>query len=126
MQKSNKLRDVHRDYGECFTVRSWCHFLKNLMALVFSNVSLERYDGSRSQKSYDNVRRMLSMVYFHGKTIRNAANIPQIVRNTTAKAVILGHKNLKKVPRNPGGTGYKKGNTSLVLSTNKSEHFLTT
>ncbi len=49
---------------------------------------------------------------------------PQILRNTTAKAV--GRKDLKKVPRNPGGTGYKKGNTSLVLSTNKSEHFLTT
>ncbi len=35
---------------------------------------------------------MLSMVYFHCKT-RNAA-----------KSVILGRKNLKKVPQNPGGT----------------------
>ncbi len=35
---------------------------------------------------------MLSMVYFHRKIIRNA------------KSVILGHKNLKKVPQNPVGT----------------------
>ncbi len=62
------------------------------MALVSSNVSLEACDGSRSQKSYNNVRRMLSMVYFHRKIIRNA------------KSVILGHKNLKKVPQNPVGT----------------------
>ncbi len=47
----------------------------SVMALVSSNVSLEHYDGSRSQKSYNNVSRMLSMVYFHCKTIRNAANI---------------------------------------------------
>ncbi len=44
------------------------------MALVSSNVSLEPCDGSRSQKSYNNVKRMLSVVYFHCKTIRNAAN----------------------------------------------------
>ncbi len=42
---------------------------------------------------------MLSGVYFHCKTIRNAANI-------TAKSVILGRKNLKKVSRNPGGTDF--------------------
>ncbi len=52
---------------------------------MFSNVSLEPYDGSPlemengdgespSQKSYNDVSRMLSMVYFHCKTIRNAAN----------------------------------------------------
>ncbi len=46
------------------------------MALVSSNVSLE---GSRSQKRYNNVRTMLSMVYFHCKTMRKAA----------AKSVIL-------------------------------------
>ncbi len=45
------------------------------MALVSSNVSLEPYNGSPSQKSYNNVRRMLSLVYFHCKTIRNTANI---------------------------------------------------
>ncbi len=30
---------------------------------------------SRSQKRHNNVKQMLSMVYFHCKTIRNAANI---------------------------------------------------
>ncbi len=29
---------------------------------------------------------------------------PQILRKATAKSVILGRKNLKKVLRNPGGT----------------------
>ncbi len=74
------------------------------MALVSSNVSLEPYDGSRSQKSYKNVRRMLSMVYFYCKTIRNAQISPHILRKATAKSVILGRKNQKKVPQNPGGT----------------------
>ena len=48
-----------------------------LMALVLvsSNVSLETYSGSQSQKSHNSVRRMLSVVYFHCKTIRNVANI---------------------------------------------------
>ncbi len=45
------------------------------LVLVPSNVSLEPYDGSRSQKSHNNVGRMLSVVYFHCKTIRNGANI---------------------------------------------------
>ncbi len=45
------------------------------MALVSSNVNLEPYDGSRSQKSYNNIRIMLSMVYFHCKTTRSVANI---------------------------------------------------
>ncbi len=40
--------------------------------LVSLNASLEPYNGSRSQKSYNNIRRMLSVVYFHCKTIRNA------------------------------------------------------
>ncbi len=39
------------------------------------NASLEPYNGSRSQKSHNNIRRMLSVVYFHCKTIRNVANI---------------------------------------------------
>ncbi len=30
---------------------------------------------------------------------------PQILRKDAAKSVILGRKNQKKVPRNPGGTG---------------------
>ncbi len=30
----------------------------------------------------------------------------QILRKAAAKSVILGHKNLKKVPRNPVGTVY--------------------
>ncbi len=63
------------------------------MALVSSNVSLEPCDGSRSQKSYNNVRRMLCVVYFHCKTIRNAANFEK-----SRSKVILGRQN-------PGGTG---------------------
>ncbi len=55
------------------------------MALVFSNFSLEPYDGSRSQKSHDNVTRMLSMVYFHCKTIRNASNITVNVETNRSK-----------------------------------------
>ncbi len=39
------------------------------------NVSLEPYNGSRSQNSHNNIKRMLSVVYFHCKTIRNIANI---------------------------------------------------
>ncbi len=62
------------------------------------NVSLEPYDGFRSQKSYNNVRRMLSMVYFHWKTIRNGAKFEE------SRSKILGRKSQIKVPWNPGGT----------------------
>ncbi len=34
--------------------------------LVSLNASLEPYNGSRSQKSHNNIRRMLSVVYFEG------------------------------------------------------------
>ncbi len=34
--------------------------------LVSLNASLEPYKSSRSQKSHNNIRRMLSMVYFEG------------------------------------------------------------
>ncbi len=71
--------------------------LLNPMPPVSSNVSLEHYDGSRSQKSYNNVRRMLSMVNFHCKTIRNAANITANLRKAAAKSVILGHKSEKSL-----------------------------
>ncbi len=56
--------------------------------------------------SYNNVRRMLSMVYFHCKTIRNAANITANFKKlkSAAKSVILGRKNHKKVQQSPGGT----------------------
>ncbi len=40
---------------------------------------------------------MLSMVYFHCKTIRMPqVSSPQILRKATAKSVILGRKNQKK------------------------------
>ncbi len=45
------------------------------MALVSSNFSLEPYDGSRSQKSYTNFRRMLSMVYFLLQNNKKCLNI---------------------------------------------------
>ncbi len=34
--------------------------------LVSLNASLEPYNGSRSQKSHNNIRRMLSVVHFEG------------------------------------------------------------
>ncbi len=37
------------------------------LVLVSSNVSLEHFEGSLSQKSYNNVRIKLSMVYFRCK-----------------------------------------------------------
>ncbi len=43
--------------------------------LVSLNASLEPYNGSRSKKRHNNIRRMLCVVYFHCKTIRNVANI---------------------------------------------------
>ncbi len=39
------------------------------LVLVSSNVSLEPFDGSLSQKSYNNVRIKLSMVNFHCKQV---------------------------------------------------------
>ncbi len=39
--------------------------------LVSLNVILEHYNGSQSQKGHNHIRRMLSVVYFHCKTIRN-------------------------------------------------------
>ncbi len=56
------------------------------------------------RKVIKNVRRMLSMVYFYCKTIRNAQISSHILRKAAAKSVILGRKNQKKVPQNPGGT----------------------
>ncbi len=76
------------------------------MALVSSNVNLEPYDGSRSQKSYNNVRRMLSMAYFHCKKIRRHKLQCKFLKKAAAKSVILGRKNQKKVPLNPGGTAF--------------------
>ncbi len=43
------------------------------LVLVSLNASLEPYNGSRSQKSHNNIIRMLSVVYFHCKTIRIAS-----------------------------------------------------
>ncbi len=54
---------------------------------------------------------MLSMVYFHCKTIRNAENFEKS-RNKIIFQVILGLKNLKKVLQNPGGTDRTKGKIS--------------
>ncbi len=54
---------------------------------------------------------MLSMVYFHYKTIRNAENFEKS-RNKIIFQVILGRKNLKKVLQNPGGTDRTKGKIS--------------
>ncbi len=54
------------------------------------------YDGSRSQNSYNNVRRMLSMVYFHCKTKKIQIS-PHILRKDAATSVILGRKNQEKV-----------------------------
>ncbi len=71
--------------------------LLNPMPPVSSNVSLEPYDGSPSQKSYNNVRRILSMDNFHCKTIRNAANITANFEKSRSKSVILGHKSEKSV-----------------------------
>ncbi len=39
------------------------------LVLVSSNVSLEPFDGSLSQKSYNNVKIKLSMVNFHCKIV---------------------------------------------------------
>ncbi len=39
------------------------------LVLVSSNVSLEHFEGSLSQKSYNNVRIKLSMVYFRCKKV---------------------------------------------------------
>ncbi len=67
----------------------------NDTGVLSSNVSLEPYDGSRSHKSSNNVRRMLSMVYFQCKTIRNAANI---TTNFEKSRSILGRKKSGKSP----------------------------
>ncbi len=72
--------------------------------LVSLNVNLEPYNVSPSQKSHNNIRRMLSVVNFHCKTLRNAANITAHFEKRRSKISHLGRKNLKKVPRNPGGT----------------------
>ncbi len=40
--------------------------------------------------------------------------MPQILRKATAKSVILGRKNQKKVPRNPGGTDICLQETHVV------------
>ncbi len=37
---------------------------------------------------------------------------PQILRKAAAKSAILGRENLKEIPRNPGGTDYKRLNAS--------------
>ncbi len=68
------------------------------MALVSSNVSLETYNGSQSQKSYNNVRRMLSMVYFHCKKIRNAENITANFEKSCSK---ISHFRLQKSEKSP-------------------------
>ncbi len=89
----------------CDKAECWCHLLYNLMALVSSNVSLEPYDDLQSQKSYNNIRRILSMVYFHCKTIKKAQISLQIWRKAAEKSVILGRKNHEKVPQNHVETG---------------------
>ncbi len=66
------------------------------MVLVSSNVSLEPYDGSRSKKSYNIVRRILSVVYFHCKT--------NIATNFEKSCSKISNFRLKNVPRNPVGT----------------------
>ncbi len=53
----------------------------------------------KSQKSYNNVRRMLSMVYFHCKTIRNAANFEK----SHSK---ISHFRPQKTEKKVGGTEY--------------------
>ncbi len=68
------------------------------MALVSSNVSLEHYDGSRNQNSYNNVRSMLSMVYFHCKTIRNAANFTANLEKSRSK---ISHFRPQKSEKSP-------------------------
>ncbi len=77
------------------------------MAMVSSNVNLETYDGSRSKKSYNNVRSMLSMSYFHSKTIRNSANFTADFEKSRSKiSHFRPQKKLKKFSRNPGRTDY--------------------
>ncbi len=68
------------------------------MALVFSSVSLEPYDGSRSHKSHNNDTRMLSMVYFHCKTIRNGANITTNFEKSRSK---ISHFRPQKSEKSP-------------------------
>ncbi len=67
-----------------------------------SNASLERYDGSQSQKSYNNVRRMLFMVCFHCKTIRNAANITANFEKSRSKISHFRPQKSEKVLMNGG------------------------
>ncbi len=68
------------------------------MALVSLNVSLEPYDGSQSQKSYNNVRRMLSMEYFHCKKRRNATNITANFEKSRSK---ISHFRPQKSEKSP-------------------------
>ncbi len=79
------------------------------MALVSKNVSLEPYDRCRRQKSYKNVRRMLSIVYFHCKTKRNAANITPNFEKSRSKISHFRPQKSEKVLWNLVGTGYRLG-----------------
>ncbi len=81
-----------------------------------TNVSLEPYDCSRSQKSFNYVRRMLSLVFFHCKTRRNGKNITVNFEKSRSK---ISHfrlqKSEKKVPQNPRGTAYRANAVPFYL-----------
>ncbi len=49
-----------------------------------------------------NVRRMLSIIYFLCKTIRNAANITASFEKSRSKISNFRPQKSEKVPRNPG------------------------
>ncbi len=91
------------------------------MELISSNASLEPYDGSRSQKSYNNVRRMLSMVYFHCKAIRNAANITTNFEKSRSK---ISHFWPQKSEKSPAKSwrDWLKAWSALLMRRNRSLH----
>ncbi len=71
------------------------------MVLVSLNVNLEPYNGSQSQKSLNNIKGMLFLVYFHCKTIRNAANITAKFEKSPCGILGRSHFRLKKSEKSP-------------------------